>query len=90
MAASIQEVAIDCTEAVGRDDQEGLKQLLDCIILETQMLNQIGNVRPEEGSEYYFAYLSENLFGSGKPHANLGCPSAYRMAWVVLLFYPKQ
>ena len=82
MAASILEGAIDCAEAAGRGDQEGLKQLLDCIILETQMLNQIGHARPEEGSEHYFAYLAENLVGSGKPHANLVCPGILIMATI--------
>lgn len=82
MASSILEGAIDCAEAAGRGDQEGLKQLLDCIILETQMLNQIGHARPEEGSEHYFAYLAENLVGSGKPHANLVCPGILIMATI--------
>jgi len=82
MAASILDGAIDCAEAAGRGDQEGLKQLLDCIILETQMLNQIGHARPEEGSEHYFAYLAENLVGSGKPHANLVCPGILIMATI--------
>lgn len=82
MAASILEGAIDCAEAAGRGEREGLKQLLDCIILETQMLNQIGHARPEEGSEHYFAYLAENLVGSGKPHANLVCPGILIMATI--------
>jgi len=82
MAASILDGAIDCAEAAGRGDQEGLKQLFDCIILETQMLNQIGHARPEEGSEHYFAYLAENLVGSGKPHANLVCPGILIMATI--------
>jgi len=82
MAASILDGAIDCAEAAGKGDQEGLKQLLDCIILETQMLNQIGHARPEEGSEHYFAYLAENLVGSGKPHANLVCPGILIMATI--------
>jgi len=82
MAVSILEGVIDCAEAAGRGEREGLKQLLDCIILETQMLNQIGHARPEEGSEHYFAYLVENLVGSGKPHANLVCPGILIMATI--------
>jgi glycerol-1-phosphate dehydrogenase [NAD(P)+] len=74
MAASILSGTMDCAEAAGRGDKGGLKQLLDCIILETQMLNQVGHARPEEGSEHYFAYAIENLVGPGKPHADLVCP----------------
>lgn len=71
---------MDCAEAAGRGDHSGLKQLLDCIALETQLLNQIGHARPEEGSEHYFAYAVENRVGSGKPHAELVCPGILLMA----------
>lgn len=71
---------LDCAEAAGRGDHSGLKQLLDCIALETQLLNQIGHARPEEGSEHYFAYAVENKVGAGKPHAELVCPGILLMA----------
>jgi glycerol-1-phosphate dehydrogenase [NAD(P)+] len=82
MAKSILEGAIDCAEAAGKGDHDGLKQLLDCVILETQILNQVGHARPEEGSEHYFAYLVENLVGPGKPHANLVCPGILIIATI--------
>jgi hypothetical protein len=47
MAADILQGMLDCAEAAGQGDKGGLRQLLDCIILETQMLNQIGHARPE-------------------------------------------
>jgi glycerol-1-phosphate dehydrogenase [NAD(P)+] len=80
MAASILQGTLDCAQAAGLGDHEGLKQLLDCVILETQMLNQIGHARPEEGSEHYFAYLAENFTGPGLSHASLVCPGILIMA----------
>ena len=74
LAGAILQGTLDCAEAAGRGDKGGLRQLLDCVILETQMLNQIGHARPEEGSEHYFAYLAENFTGPGLLHANLVCP----------------
>jgi len=74
MAAAILQGTLDCAAAAGQGEKGGLRQLLDCVILETQMLNQIGHARPEEGSEHYFAYLAENFTGPGLPHANLVCP----------------
>ncbi len=61
MAESILQGTINCAEAAGKGAKDGLKQLLDCVILETQMLNQIGHACPEEGSEHFFAYLVENF-----------------------------
>jgi glycerol-1-phosphate dehydrogenase [NAD(P)+] len=80
IAESILQGTMDCAEAAGSGNKEGLRQLLDCVILETQMLNQIGHARPEEGSEHYFAYLVENFMGPGNPHANLVCPGILIMA----------
>ena len=80
VAEAILQGALDCAEAAGRGDPEGLKQLLDCLSLEVQMTNQIGHARPEEGSEHYFAYAVENEVGPGKPHADLLGPGILLMA----------
>jgi len=80
VAEAILQGALDCAEAAGRGDPEGLKQLLDCLSLEVQMTNQIGHARPEEGSEHYFAYAVENEVGPGKPHADLLGPGILWMA----------
>jgi glycerol-1-phosphate dehydrogenase [NAD(P)+] len=80
IAKGILHGVMDCAEAAGRGDHSGLKQLLDCIALETQLLNQVGHARPEEGSEHYFAYAVENIVGAGKPHAELVCPGILLMA----------
>jgi glycerol-1-phosphate dehydrogenase [NAD(P)+] len=72
--------ALDCAEAAGRGDQDGLKQLLDCLALEVQLCNLIGHSRPEEGSEHYFAYSVENTMGKGLPHGDLVGPSIILLA----------
>lgn len=65
---------LECAEAAGRGDPEGLKQLLDCLALQVQLCNLIGHARPEEGSEHYFAYSVENEMGKGLPHGDLVGP----------------
>lgn len=80
IAQNILSGTIACAQAAGAGEVEGLKQLMDCINLETQLLNQIGHARPEEGSEHYFAYSVENKVGSGKSHASLVCPGILIMA----------
>lgn len=79
-AQAILEGALECAEAAGAGDPEGLKQLLDCLALEVQLCNQIGHSRPEEGSEHYFAYSIENLVGVGRPHGDLVGPGILLMA----------
>lgn len=79
-AAAILQGALECAEATGRGDHEGLKQLLDCLALEVQLCNQIGHSRPEEGSEHYFAYAVENEMGKGLSHGDLVGPGIVLMA----------
>ncbi len=80
IAAAILQSALDCAEAAGRGDPAGLKQLLDCLVMEVQLCNQIGHSRPEEGSEHYFAYAVENVVGAGLPHGDLVGPGIMLMA----------
>lgn len=80
IAAAILAAALDCAEAAGRGDCDGLKQLADCLALEVQLCNQIGHSRPEEGSEHYFAYAVENVLGKGLPHGDLVGPGIVLMA----------
>jgi glycerol-1-phosphate dehydrogenase [NAD(P)+] len=79
-AQAILDGALECAESAGTGDDDGLKQLLDCLALEVQLCNQIGHSRPEEGSEHYFAYSVENLIGEGLPHAELLGPGILLMA----------
>ena len=73
-AQQILETALDCADAAGNGDKEGLKTLYDCLAMEVQLCNQIGHARPEEGSEHYFAYCVENAMGYGLPHGDLVGP----------------
>lgn len=79
-AQSILHGVLDCAEAAGRGERDGLKQLLDCLCMEVQLTNQVGHARPEEGSEHYFAYCAEQFAGPGWPHADLLGPGILLMA----------
>jgi glycerol-1-phosphate dehydrogenase [NAD(P)+] len=79
-AQSILNGALDCAEAAGRGDHEGLKTLYDCLAMEVQLCNQVGHARPEEGSEHYFAYCAENFVVHGLPHGDLVGPGIALMA----------
>jgi len=79
-AQSILNGVLDCAEAAGRGDRDGLKTLYDCLAMEVQLCNQIGHSRPEEGSEHYFAYAVENEMGHGLPHGDLVGPAILLIA----------
>ena len=79
-AQTILNGVIDCAEAAGRGDRDGLKTLYDCLAMEVQLCNQVGHARPEEGSEHYFAYCVENHVGHGLPHGDLVGPGIMIMA----------
>jgi glycerol-1-phosphate dehydrogenase [NAD(P)+] len=79
-AQSILSGVLDCAEAAGRGDHEGLKTLYDCLAMEVQLCNQVGHARPEEGSEHYFAYAVENEMGHGLPHGDLVGPAILLIA----------
>ncbi len=79
-AQSILSGVLDCAEAAGRGDHDGLKTLYDCLAMEVQLCNQIGHSRPEEGSEHYFAYAVENEMGHGLPHGDLVGPAILLIA----------
>ncbi len=79
-AQAILDGALECAEAAGAGDADGIKQLLDCLALEVQLCNQIGHSRPEEGSEHYFAYSVENFLRKVLPHGDLVGPGILLMA----------
>ena len=45
-AQSILNGVLDCAEAAGRGEQDGLKTLVDCLATEVQLCNQVGHARP--------------------------------------------
>jgi glycerol-1-phosphate dehydrogenase [NAD(P)+] len=79
-ARVILEAVLDCAEAAGRGDRDGLKTLYDCLAMEVQLCNQVGHARPEEGTEHYFAYCAENHLGHGLPHGDLVGPGIINAA----------
>ena len=79
-AQSILNGVLDCAEAAGHGDKDGLKTLYDCLAMEVQLCNQVGHARPEEGSEHYFAYAVENHIGHGLPHGDLVGPGIMIMS----------
>jgi glycerol-1-phosphate dehydrogenase [NAD(P)+] len=79
-ASVILEAVLDCAEAAGRGDREGLKTLYDCLALEVQLCNHVGHARAEEGTEHYFAYCVENHLGHGLPHGDLVGPGIINAA----------
>jgi len=72
IAKSVFNMAIDCAEAAGRGEPDGLRMLVNALAMEVQLCNLIGHSRPEEGSEHHFAYCAEMLT-SGE--STLGQPS---------------
>lgn len=80
VAEAILQGSLDCAQAAGRGDYDGLKHMLDCLALEVQLCNLIGHSRPEEGSEHYFAYSVENIMGKGLPHGDLVGPGILLIA----------
>jgi glycerol-1-phosphate dehydrogenase [NAD(P)+] len=79
-AQVILEAVLECGEAAGRGDRDGLKTLYDCLAMEVQLCNQVGHARPEEGTEHYFAYCAENFLGHGLPHGDLVGPGILHAA----------
>jgi glycerol-1-phosphate dehydrogenase [NAD(P)+] len=79
-AQTILNGVLECAEAAGRGDRDGLKTLFDCLAMEVQLCNQVGHARPEEGSEHYFAYCVENHMGHGLPHGDLVGPGIMIMS----------
>jgi glycerol-1-phosphate dehydrogenase [NAD(P)+] len=68
-AMSILRGTLDCAEAAGEGDLDGLKQMYDLLCMEVQLCNQIGHTRPVAGTEHYFAYAVEKYVGYDLPNA---------------------
>jgi len=79
-AQAILDGGLECAEAAGVGDDDGLKQLLNCLALAVQLCNQVGHTRPKEGSEHYFSYAVENMLGKNFPHGEMVGPAILLMA----------
>ena len=80
MARSILQHALDAAESAGRGEPDGLRVLIEALVMEVQLCNLIGHSRPEEGSEHYFAYCAEQLSDSEHSHGELVGPGIVEMA----------
>jgi glycerol-1-phosphate dehydrogenase [NAD(P)+] len=80
VAKGILQGSLDCADAAGRGDLAGLKQLLDCMVLEVELCHHLGHSRVCKGSEHYFAYAVDNEFPPGLPHGDLVGPGILIMA----------
>jgi glycerol-1-phosphate dehydrogenase [NAD(P)+] len=52
---------LDCAEAAGHGDDDGLRALVNALAMEVQLCNLAFHSRAEEGSEHHFAYCAENV-----------------------------
>ncbi|MCC6489698.1 MAG: iron-containing alcohol dehydrogenase [Candidatus Hydrogenedentes bacterium] len=80
MAVAILNACLACSDSAGRGEAEGLRRLVECLVLEVLLCNLVGHARPEEGSEHYFAYAAESVLGKGLPHGDLVGPGILIMA----------
>ena len=74
-------IAAECAEAVrelerSADDinavnNNGIRKLIELFEVENDLCLELGNYRPEEGSEHFFAYNAEHLTGKHFIHGEL-------------------
>lgn len=60
VAASLASQAIKSASAIGEGTPEGLRTLLDLLMMSVQLAGQLGHDRHQEGTEHYFAFSLEN------------------------------
>ncbi len=68
VAASLASQAIKSASSIGEGTPEGLRTLLDLLMMSVQLAGQLGHDRHQEGTEHYFAFSLENQ-GVTAPHA---------------------
>lgn len=61
---------------------EGVRLLFDLYNEETDVLENWGNSRPEEGSEHFFAYNMEFITGQEFVHGELVCLGVYVLSYI--------
>jgi len=67
-------------EAIAECDDEALNYIMESYIRENTLCLQVGNSRPEEGSEHFLGYNIEYITGRGYVHGQLICLCTYVMA----------
>ena len=67
-------------EAIAECDDEALNYIMESYVRENTLCLQVGNSRPEEGSEHFLGYNIEYTTGQGYVHGQLICLCTYVMA----------
>ncbi|MGZ3609398.1 MAG: iron-containing alcohol dehydrogenase [Ktedonobacteraceae bacterium] len=67
-------------EAIAECDDEALNYIMESYVRENTLCLQVGNSRPEEGSEHFLGYNIEYITGQGYVHGQLICLCTYVMA----------
>jgi len=67
-------------EAIAECDDEALNYIMENYVRENTLCLQVGNSRPEEGSEHFLGYNLEYITGQGYVHGQLICLCTYIMA----------
>ena len=68
------------TEAIAECSDEALNYIIESYVRENTLCLQVGNSRPEEGSEHFLGYNIEYITGQGYVHGQLICLCTYAMA----------
>lgn len=81
IAKTLLQNALDCAEAAGAGDPEGLRALVNALTMTVQLNNLSFHSRATEGSEHHFAWCAEALdSNSVRPHAQYLAPAILQMA----------
>ena len=67
-------------EAIAECSDEALNYIMESYVRENTFCLQVGNSRPEEGSEHFLGYNIEYITGQGYVHGQLICLCTYVMA----------
>lgn len=67
-------------EAIAECDDEALRYIMESYVRENTLCLQVGNSRPEEGSEHFLGYNIEYITRQGFVHGQLICLCTYVMA----------
>jgi len=67
-------------DSIAECDDEALNYIMESYVRENTLCLQVGNSRPEEGSEHFLGYNIEYITGQGYVHGQLICLCTYVMA----------
>ncbi len=79
-AAILSEELHEQAEAIASCTDEALRSIMESYVNENRLCLQVGNSRPEEGSEHFLGYNLEYLSGRSFVHGQLICLCTYAIA----------